>query len=144
MNPFELITAECYEDNSITRSFISYVNDYTCYLYVALSYTENNSWSMSLHDIWVHQANIIRDICKRLIGVEPAPVKQKPRKKLWRNIWVQNGYQNARNGALFRSCTKHLILVFYVKRFYQYFYITVSYFQACNFTRKLFHTVKSF
>ena len=87
MNPFELINAGCYEDNSITRILFgwvifSYVNDYTCYLYVALSYTENNSRSMSFHDIWVHQANIIRDICKRLIGVEPAPVKQKPRKKI--------------------------------------------------------------
>ena len=101
---------------------------------------------MSLHDIWVHQANIIRDICKRLIGVEPAPVKQKPRKKIMEKYLgakMPNGYQNARNGALFRSYTKHLILVFYVKRFYQYFYITVSYFQACNFTRKLFHAVKS-
>lgn len=51
MNFFELIIVECYEDNLIMWSFILYVNDYICYLYVVFFYMENNLWLMLLYDI---------------------------------------------------------------------------------------------
>ena len=149
MNPFELITAGCYEDNSITRILFGGV------LFHMLMITPVTCMSHFLIRRIIHgrchnmTSEYIKQISKGTFARDwlewnPRQLNRNPAKKLWRNIWVQNGYQNARNGALFRSYTKHLILVFYVKRFYQYFYITVSYFQACNFTRKLFHTVKSF